>query len=137
MYTTVAGARGDPRRANAPKPSLFDALRMDVHLTVANGFVIRSNDLAVPNAPIGLGAVNLTLGGDLQVRKAAGRDVVRLVGTVNTVRGTYDFQGRRFTIMRDGTIRFVGGRDLNPGPERRRAARRFRACRRTSTFKGR
>jgi autotransporter translocation and assembly factor TamB len=39
---------------------------------------------------------------------------VRLVGAVKTVRGTYDFQGRRFTILRDGTIRFVGGRDVNP-----------------------
>ena len=27
---------------------------------------------------------------------------------VNTVRGTYDFQGRRFEILRDGTIRFDG-----------------------------
>ena len=109
----AAGAETGTPAVNEPKP-LFDTLRMDVHLTVANGFVIRSNDLAVPNAPIGLGAVNLTLGGDLQVRKPAGRDVVRLVGAVKTVRGTYDFQGRRFTILREGTIRFVGGRDLDP-----------------------
>ena len=33
---------------------------------------------------------------------------------VNTVRGTYDFQGRRFTILRDGTIRFAGLDDLDP-----------------------
>jgi autotransporter translocation and assembly factor TamB len=125
-YTTVADAAA--RQADAqghapatatssnagPKPSLFDALRMNVHLTVANDFVIRSNDLSVPNAPVGLGAVNVTIGGDLQLRKAPGRDVVRVVGTVNTVRGSYDFQGRRFTILRDGTIRFVGGPDLNP-----------------------
>ena len=31
-----------------------------------------------------------------------------LIGTVNTVRGTYDFQGRRFDILRDGTVRFAG-----------------------------
>ena len=31
-----------------------------------------------------------------------------LVGVVNTVRGTYDFQGRRFEILRDGTVRFDG-----------------------------
>ena len=30
------------------------------------------------------------------------------VGTVNTVRGTYEFQGRRFDLVRDGTIRFTG-----------------------------
>ena len=92
----------------------FSALRMDVHLAVANDFVVRSNDLSVPDAPIGLGAVNVTIGGDLRLLKNPGRDVVRLVGTVNTVRGTYDFQGRRFTILRDGTIRFEGGRDIDP-----------------------
>jgi translocation and assembly module TamB len=31
-----------------------------------------------------------------------------LLGAVNTVRGTYDFQGRRFEVLRDGGIRFVG-----------------------------
>jgi translocation and assembly module TamB len=87
---------------------------MDVHLLVANDFVLRSNDLTVPNAPIGLGAVNITIGGDLRLVKREGRDVVRLVGAVNTVRGTYDFQGRRFAVLRDGTIRFIGGRDVNP-----------------------
>jgi translocation and assembly module TamB len=39
---------------------------------------------------------------------------VRLVGTVNTVRGSYDFQGRRFEILRDGSIRFDGLDDLDP-----------------------
>jgi translocation and assembly module TamB len=39
---------------------------------------------------------------------------LRLVGAINTVRGTYDFQGRRFEILRDGSIRFVGLEDMNP-----------------------
>jgi len=30
------------------------------------------------------------------------------------VRGTYDFQGRRFDLVRDGTIRFTGTADINP-----------------------
>ena len=100
---------------NAPRPrGGFAALTMDVRLTVANNFVLRSNDLTVPEAPIGLGAVNVTIGGDLRLMKSPGRDVVRLVGAVNTVRGTYDFQGRRFSILRDGTIRFEGGRAIDP-----------------------
>ena len=41
-------------------------------------------------------------------------DQIRLVGIVNTVRGTYDFQGRRFTILRDGTVRFEGLDELDP-----------------------
>src|SRR5205085_11169667 len=59
------------------------------------------------------GAVSVTLGGDLRATKDRGGPM-RLVGTVNTVRGFYDFQGRRFTILRDGTIRFAGTDDLDP-----------------------
>ena len=36
--------------------------------------------------------------------------------SVNTIRGYYDYQGRRFTILRDGTVRFEGDaiNRLNP-----------------------
>src|SRR4029079_11369914 len=37
-----------------------------------------------------------------------------LLGTVNTVRGTYDFQGRRFDIQRDGRVQFTGGASIDP-----------------------
>jgi translocation and assembly module TamB len=47
----------------------------------------------------------VTLGGDLRATKEAGKQIA-LVGAVNTVRGNYDFQGRRFEILRDGTVRF-------------------------------
>src|SRR5262249_53081810 len=57
--------------------------------------------------------INITLGGDLRVQKAAGDSPV-IIGTVNTVRGTYQFQGRSFTLERDGTVRFVGGHEINP-----------------------
>ena len=67
----------------------------------------------MPDAPIGLGAINLTLGGDLRAMKNPAGSI-RLVGTVNTVRGWYDFQGRRFDILRDGTVQFVGLAELNP-----------------------
>jgi autotransporter translocation and assembly factor TamB len=100
--------------AAAPSAGGFSAVTMDVRVKLANDLVLRSNDLTIPGAPIGLGAVNITVGGDLHLAKTAGRDVVRLLGTVNTVRGTYDFQGRRFTVLRDGTIRFEGGRDVDP-----------------------
>src|SRR5206468_3306398 len=66
-----------------------------------------------PDAPIGLGAVNVTLGGDVRATKNPGTGI-RLVGNVNTVRGYYDFQGRRFEILRDGTVRFEGFEEINP-----------------------
>jgi translocation and assembly module TamB len=57
--------------------------------------------------------LNLTLGGDLYASKVP-YDQPRLIGVVNTVRGTYDFQSRRFTILRDGTVRFEGTDDIDP-----------------------
>jgi translocation and assembly module TamB len=97
----------------APAPSAFDALQMDVHVTVPNDLVVKASDLQTPGSPIGLGSVNITLGGDLSASKVP-YDRLRLVGSVNTVRGNYDFQGRRFEILRDGTVRFEGTDDLNP-----------------------
>jgi len=94
-------------QGQTPPPSGFDALRMNVHLTVPNDLVIRATDLSVPDAPISLGAVNMTLGGDLRVTKEPG-GIISIVGPVRTIRGWYDFQGRRFTLLRDGTIQFIG-----------------------------
>src|SRR5262249_249012 len=62
---------------------------------------------------IGLGSLNLTLGGNVWVSKVP-FDRVRLTGVVNTVRGNYDFQGRRFEILRDGTVRFEGLDEIDP-----------------------
>jgi translocation and assembly module TamB len=80
---------------------------------VPNDLVIKASDLRAPGAPISLGALNLTLGGDLYASKVP-YDQLRLIGMVNTVRGTYDFQSRRFTILRDGTVRFEGTDDIDP-----------------------
>ena len=97
----------------AANPSAYDALQMDLHVTVPNDFVVKADDLRAPGAPIGLGALLITLGGDLYVSKVPW-DQIRITGAVNTVRGHYDFQGRRFDILRDGTVRFDGLDDLDP-----------------------
>jgi autotransporter translocation and assembly factor TamB len=101
---------GEP---DQPASSPFDALQVDVHLTVPDDLVIKSDDLRAPGSPISLGALLLYLGGDLYVSKAPW-DQVRLVGSVNTVRGHYDFQSRRFNILRGGTVKFEGAGDLDP-----------------------
>jgi autotransporter translocation and assembly factor TamB len=90
------------------------ALAMNVHLIAPDNLVLRGKDLR-PGGPTGtaLGDLNITLGGDLHVRKDPNGPVT-LVGTVNTVRGTYDFQGRRFDLVRDGTVRFTGTPTINP-----------------------
>ena len=89
------------------------ALSIDVSLTIPNDLVVKASSLQAPGAPIGLGALNLTLGGDIRAQKDPGARL-RLVGTVNTIRGNYDFQGRRFEILRDGPVQFVGAEELNP-----------------------
>jgi translocation-and-assembly-module (TAM) inner membrane subunit TamB-like protein len=99
----------------APVPSgPFAALSMDVHLVARDNLVVRANDLR-PGGPTGtaLGDLNITLGGDLHIRKNPDAPIA-LTGVVNTVRGTYDFQGRRFDLVRDGTVRFTGTPDINP-----------------------
>jgi translocation and assembly module TamB len=57
--------------------------------------------------------MNITVGGDLTIRKAAGGPLT-LSGEVTTIRGTYQFQGRRFDIVRGGTLRFSGDPKINP-----------------------
>lgn len=114
-YATKETAYLTAADATRKEPSFLDALKMDLHLTVPDDLVVKASELRTPGAPIAMGAMNLTLGGDLRATKAPGQQIV-LVGTVNTVRGTYDFQGRRFDILRDGTVRFDGEplSDLNP-----------------------
>ena len=88
---------------------------MNVHVTVPDDLIVKAADLQVPGSPLGLGALTVTLGGDLRATKVADADV-SLVGLVNTVRGAYTFQGRRFEILRDGFVRFTGEplRELDP-----------------------
>jgi autotransporter translocation and assembly factor TamB len=111
--TETQYASGADRSGQAPATSAFDALQMTVHVTVPDDFIVKASDLNPGNAPVGLGAVNVTLGGDLWVSKVPW-DQLRLVGEVKTVRGTYDFQDRRFEILRDGLVRFEGLDELDP-----------------------
>jgi autotransporter translocation and assembly factor TamB len=108
-----APATGGSPATPGGEGGVFDALALNVRVRVPNNLILRGKDIRAGNSPIGVGAMNVTLGGNVRAQKAAG-DSVRLVGTVNTVRGTYEFQGRRFEILRDGRIRFVGLPDINP-----------------------
>jgi translocation and assembly module TamB len=76
--------------------------------------VLRGDGLR-PGGPTGasFGDMNMTVGGDVQIKKEPGAPLV-LLGTVETVRGTYDFQGRRFELVRDGSLRFLGEPQINP-----------------------
>ena len=97
-----------------PKTGLFSAMEMDVHFIAPDNLVVRGDEIR-PGGPSAakVGSVNATVGADLQVTKAVDGPVV-LRGNATTVRGFYEFQGRRFTLERGGTIRFSGLPDLNP-----------------------
>ena len=103
-----------PEGPVAAAPTVFDGLELDVALAIPSNLVLRGTDLRPANAPISIGDVNVTVGGLVQLRKPRGRSEVRILGEVNTVRGNYDFQGRRFELMRDGRIRFTGAEQIDP-----------------------
>jgi autotransporter translocation and assembly factor TamB len=101
-------AETEPARA-----SIVDTLDLNIGIAVPGSLVLRGNDLRPANAPIDIGDMNVTVGGAVQIRKAPdGRP--RITGEVNTIRGSYTFQGRRFDIMRDGRIRFAGTDEIDP-----------------------
>ena len=85
----------------------------DVAVQVPGNLVLRGRDIRPADATVALGDVNVTVGGDFSIRGQPGGDPV-LFGTVTAVRGTYSFQGRRFELLRDGTIAFRGEQPIDP-----------------------
>ena len=105
-YATTAADAAKTGDA-AARRGVFGPMDVAVHLTIPNDLIIKASDLKTSRDARGLGAVNITLGGNLNVAAGPSQPVT-LVGSVNTIRGFYDYQGRRFTILRDGSIRFEG-----------------------------
>ena len=105
-----APAAGGPAAAGG----LFAPMELAVRLRIPDNLVLRGRELR-PGGPTGtaLGDMNVTVGGDVNVRKASGGPIV-LFGDVQTIRGHYEFQGRRFELERGGQVRFVGTPEINP-----------------------
>ena len=103
---TLEEAAAAAERKTSTSP--MENVALDVRIRIPDNLVLRGRKLR-PGGPTAaaMGDLNITVGGDLTVRKEPG-GVLTLVGTVNTVRGTYQFQGRQFDISRDGTLRFTG-----------------------------
>lgn len=102
-----------PEKEPAATSGAFDRLALDLSVHVPDDLELKGDDLRTGTSSVSLGDVNVTVGGDVRVRKQAG-EPVRLVGEITTVRGSYTFQGRRFDIARDGRIRFVGTDPIDP-----------------------
>jgi autotransporter translocation and assembly factor TamB len=96
-----------------PQVGIYDTATIDVRLRLPDDLLLRGRDMHASFSRVGLGDMNITVGGELHIRKApAGQP--DLVGTVTVVRGFYDFQGRRFEVLRDSQIRFQGTRPIDP-----------------------
>jgi translocation and assembly module TamB len=87
--------------------SPYERSSLSVTLAVPGNLVVRGRDLRGGRGPIGLGDVNVTLQGALLIAKETGEEPT-LIGTVDVIRGQYDFQGRQFTIARGSQIAFQG-----------------------------
>jgi autotransporter translocation and assembly factor TamB len=106
-------AQAEPGTAPAPGGA-FKPVELDVRLRIPDNLVLRGRKLR-PGGPGGasLGDMNITVGGDVQIVKPPDGQVL-LLGTIETVRGTYEFQGRRFDLQRGGSLRFMGEPQPNP-----------------------
>jgi translocation and assembly module TamB len=115
---TSAAPPGAEQRAAEQTPAApggaFAPVEINVKLRIPENLVLRGNDLR-PGGPTGaaLGDMNITVGGNLEIRKQPAGPVL-LLGQVDTVRGTYEFQGRRFDLVRGGNLRFTGETQINP-----------------------
>lgn len=106
-------AEGTPDPGSQPIAPEFVYRDMAINLRVRipDNLVLRGRNVEVGRS--GIGDINVTMGGDFRVAKPSGEPLV-LIGAVNTVRGTYAYQGRRFDIARDGQVLFRGDGTTNP-----------------------
>jgi autotransporter translocation and assembly factor TamB len=111
--TEIEPANSGNAVATPQVPSPFDALDLQLKIAIPNNLLLKGQGIKPANAPIDIGDMNAYVAGAVNVVKEPG-GMVDLRGDITTVRGTYAFQGRRFDILRDGTIRFQGGREINP-----------------------
>ena len=91
----------------------WERLGLDVAVHVPDSLRLTGSNVQVSEGtPIGLGDINLRVGGDLYMYKDPGQPL-SVTGSLDQISGTYVFQGRRFDIDETGSsINFVG--DLDP-----------------------
>jgi autotransporter translocation and assembly factor TamB len=98
----------------APQAGPMAPVALDVHLVVPDNMVVRGDDIRPGGATaMQIGNVNATVGADLRIQKNPDGPIT-IRGTADTVRGFYEFQGRRFELVRGGTMQFLGLREINP-----------------------
>jgi hypothetical protein len=84
-----------------------------VTLSLPDSVVLRGRNLRPSDGPIGLGAINITVGGALSIAKNPD-EPTDVRGELDVIRGQYEFQGRKFQIVRGSQIFFRGDTMLDP-----------------------
>ena len=93
--------------------SPFERADLALQIRLPDNLVLRGRGLRVANRGFGIGDMNIVTGGNFDVTKPPNQPLdVR--GSLEVVRGTYSFQGRRFEIERGSEVRFAGGTLRDP-----------------------
>src|SRR5262249_46015494 len=106
-YATEAApapAAIDPIAALNP----WDRLTLDVLLHVPQTLRLTGQNVQVsPGTPIGLGDINIRVGGDLSLYKDP-EQPLSITGSFDSISGRYAFQGRQFDVDETSSINFRG-----------------------------
>jgi hypothetical protein len=90
----------------------WDRLGLDIELNVPDTLRMVGDNVQIsPGTPLGLGNISLRAIGDLYLYKDPAQPLY-VTGSLDSVRGTYSFQGRRFNLDPASSINFRG--DLTP-----------------------
>jgi autotransporter translocation and assembly factor TamB len=116
-YAVVTSDSSPTAPAESSIPGLsgiWDNLTLRLRVLTTNNLTLRGENMRFSReAASSLGDISVTLGGDVSIRKSP-HEPLQVAGTLQTIRGSYAYQGRRFTIERDGTVRFVGDKGADP-----------------------
>jgi autotransporter translocation and assembly factor TamB len=111
--TTPQAPLGAEAPGEPPPLTVFDQLSLNLRVVLPDNLQLRGRQLRTGSANFGIGDMNILAGGEFDVVKPPeGRLEVK--GTVEIVRGTYTFQGRRFEVAPGSAVRFPGGPPGNP-----------------------
>jgi autotransporter translocation and assembly factor TamB len=109
-YSTEATAITEVDAVAALNP--WERLGLDVSVHVPDTLRLTGTNVQIsPGTPIGLGDINLRVGGDLYLYKDPGQPLY-VTGSFDSISGTYAFQSRRFDVVAGSSINFRG--DLSP-----------------------
>ena len=90
----------------------WERMGMDIELHIPGSLrMIGDNVQVSPGTPLGLGNINLKVFGDLYLYKDPAQPLY-VNGSLDSLTGTYSFQGRRFDLDPESSIYFRG--DMNP-----------------------